>query len=150
MTGRLLLLAACFAGCGSPSYGAPTASTTIDLQETGGFAGPSNGHGVRIVGTTATYSAGATSEQATVTASDVAAIIGALENIGFLDLQADYTTCMTEVSDMPTVTITATVTAGSNTVRHYLGCEGGLFDELAALDQKIFDLSGYTAWSAGR
>lgn len=145
-----MLLVLGLAGCGSPSYGPPTAATTIDLQETGGFAGPSNGHGVRIVGTMATYTAGATTDQATLTTSQVAAIIAALEDVGFLDLQADYTTCMSEISDLPSVTITAMLSAGSNTVRHYLGCKGGLFDRLAALDQQIFDLSGYTAWAMGR
>ncbi|HEY6179796.1 MAG TPA: hypothetical protein VIX73_35325 [Kofleriaceae bacterium] len=150
MTGRTVLLVLCLAGCGSPNYGAPTATTTIDLQESGGFAGPANAHGVRIVGTMATYIAGTTTEMATLTTSDVAAIIRALEDIDFLNLQADYTSCMSEISDLPSVTITAMVTAGSNTVRHYLGCKGGMFDQLAALDQKIFTLSGYTAWASKR
>jgi hypothetical protein len=150
MTGRTLLLALCLVGCGSPNYGTPTATTTIDLQQTGGFAGPANGQGVRIVGTMATYTNRMVTEQATLMASDVAAIIRALEEIDFLNLQADYTSCMSEISDLPSVTITAMLTAGSNTVRHYLGCKGGVFDQLAALDQKIFDLSGYTAWVGKR
>lgn len=47
-------------------------------------------------------------------------------------------------------TITTMLTAGRNTVRHHLGCRGGMFGRLAALDPQIFDLSGYTAWAGMR
>lgn len=146
----VLWVALGLAACGSSHYGAPTSATTIDVQQTGGFAGPSLARGVRIVGTTANYSAGTRTGQATLETADVAAMIGALEDIGFLDLQDDYTTCKEEESDQPTVTISATLPAGSHTVRHYLGCHGGLFDELAALDQKLFSLSGYSTWAVAR
>jgi hypothetical protein len=135
---------------GSSNYGAPTSSTTVDVQETGGFAGPSHGHGFRVVGATATYNMEAVTDEAALATSDVAAMIRALEDAAFLDLQADYTTCMVEITDLPTATITATLSAGSNTVHYYLGCKGGKFDDLAALVQQLFELSGYNAWAAKR
>jgi hypothetical protein len=144
-------LGLCLAACGgSRNYGAPSSSTTIEVEETGGFAGPGHGRGVRVVGTTATYHAEAATEQATLATSGVAALIGALEDADFLDLQADYTTCMSDTADLPTATIAATLSAGRNTVHYYLGCTGGKFDELAALVQRLFELSGYNAWAATR
>jgi hypothetical protein len=130
-------------------YGPPTASTMIELQESGGFAGPANRHGVRIVGTTATYSSGSRSEQVTLETADVAAIIDALEGIDFLDLQDDYTTCEPVVADAESATIAVTVSAGSHTVNHYLGCTGGMFDKLEQLERQIFQLSGYNDWTGG-
>jgi hypothetical protein len=134
-------------GCGtSGGYGEPTDATMIELVESGGFAGPSNSRGVRIEGTTATYHSVQRTGQADLSDDDVAAIIAALEEIEFLELEADYTTCDNPGADFPSATVDVSLDAGEHTVRHYLGCIGGVFDRLAELDQQIFDLSGFTTW----
>lgn len=141
-------VALCFlVGCGAPSYGTPTDTTTIDLAEGGGFSGQFS-RGVRIEGTTATYRSGGTTVRVTIATMDVAEIIHALEKIEFLDLDADYTTCSNPASDDFSATINVVLSAGAHTVSHYLGCSGGVFDDLRWLDEQIYDLSGFTAWRA--
>jgi len=145
-----VLVGCLIAACGSPDYGAPSDTTMITLSQGGGFGGPQVSRGVRITGTAATYMLGATTSQATIASSAVADIIAALQEVGFLDLQADYTTCTPETADAETVTIYAKVSAGSHTLHHYLGCMGGVFDSLSELDRTIYDRSGFNAWLAGR
>ncbi|HMG23070.1 MAG TPA: hypothetical protein VK607_17160 [Kofleriaceae bacterium] len=136
--------------CGSPDYGAPSDATMINLSQGGGFGGPQVSRSVRITGTAATYMFGAATSQETIDSVAVADIIAALQDIGFLDLQAEYTTCTPEISDAETVMIYAKVAAGSHTLRHYLGCMGGVFDSLSELDRTIYERSGFNAWLAGR
>jgi hypothetical protein len=139
-------IALCFlVGCGASNYGAPTDTTTIDLAEDGGFSGQFS-KGVRVEGTAATYRSGGTTDHAMIATMDVAEIIHALEKIEFLDLDADYTACSNPASDDFSATINVALSAGAHTVRHYLGCSGGVFDDLRWLDQRIYDLSGFTAW----
>lgn len=147
MTLRAPLFLCFLIGCAATDYGAPGASTTIDLQQDGGFGGPSNERGVRIVGTAVTYTASARTGQATLDSAAVAKIIDALEEIEFLSLDAEYTICSNAATDMPDVTIDVSLAAGSHHVTHYLGCTGGVFGELKTLDQKIYELSGFTAWA---
>ena len=149
-TGTLVIMACLAVGCSSSSgdYGSATGTTTIDVKQNGGFIAGAT-RGVRIVGTTATYDEGSVTEQATVDTADVAAMIDALEQAKFLDLRGDYTTCSNRATDLPTVTISVKLSAGTNTVDHYLGCSGGTFDVLATLDQHLFELSGFAAWEAG-
>src|SRR5688572_26994291 len=121
-------------GCGETNdYGEPTGSTMIELVESGGFAGPANSRGVRIEGTTATYHSVDRTGQADISEDDIAAIIAALEEIEFLELEADYTACDNPGADFPSATVEVSLAAGEHTVRHYLGCTGGVFDRLAEL-----------------
>jgi hypothetical protein len=145
-------IALCFlVGCGgAPDYGPPTDATTIDVIESGGFAGQADIRGVRIEGTAATYHSGDAAVHATIATAEVAEIIHALETVEFLDLDGDYTTCRHSDSDAFEVTIDVVLSAGAQMVSHYLGCHGGVFDYLRRLDQQIYDLSGFTAWSTPR
>ena len=135
-------------GCSSPDYGPPSGSTTVDLQVVDGFSLPMTNRHVRIEGTTATYSSGARTAHATIETTDVAAIIHELEDVEFLDLQPAYTTCAGEASDASLTTIEVSLSAGRNTVQHYQGCSGGIFDKLDHLAVRISELSGFTAWLA--
>jgi hypothetical protein len=151
-TGTLAMILCGVAGCSSssaPDYGPPSATTTIELAQTGGFVA-SNARGVKIVGTVATYTAADRTDQATIATADVAAMIDALEQVDFLALHGNYTTCANPSTDLPNVTITVALAAGTNSVMHYLGCGGGTFDDLAALDEHIFEDSGFAAWVATR
>lgn len=151
-TGTLAMTLCGVAGCSSsnsPDYGPPSATTAIELVQTGGFAA-GNVRSVKIVGTAATYTAGDRTDQATIAAADVAAMIDALEQVDFLALHGDYTTCANPSTDQANVTITVALAAGTNRVVHYLGCSGGTFDDLAALDAQIFEDSGFVAWVATR
>jgi hypothetical protein len=138
------------AACGSPDYGQPTDSTSIELSQSGGFGGPSNARGVRIVGLNVTYTKGGTSTPRQIERSQVGDILHALEAVDFLDLQSDYTTCTPMTSDAETVTISVMIGVGIHSLRHSLGCMGGVFDQLQDLDRKIYNLSGYDAWAAGQ
>jgi hypothetical protein len=139
-------------GCGSQardSYGTPTDTTMISLEQTGGFVA-NRSLGVQIAGTAASYHQNGTTGQGTVATADVATLVQALEDIQFLSLDSDYTSCKNQATDFPTATIAVTLSAGSNMVRHYLGCKGGTFDDLAALENQIADLSGLSDWVNGR
>ena len=129
-----------------PSYGTPTDATTIHLLVHDGFAGSAYDRELRIEGTAATYRYGANTEQVTISTRAVKEIIHALEEIEFLELDGDYDTCSTPASDGFSAAIEVALPAGPQTVSHYGGCSGGVFDELTRLEQRIFDLSGFTAW----
>jgi hypothetical protein len=148
----VLLCSLAAAGCGSQardSYGTPTDTTMISLEQTGGFIA-NRSLGVAIVGTTASYHQNGMTGQGTVATADLATMIQALEDIQFLSLNSDYTSCKNQATDFPTATIDVTLSSGSNMVRHYLGCKGGTFDELADLENQIADLSGLSDWVNGR
>jgi hypothetical protein len=146
---RFALLGCVLAACSS-SYGPVTSQTDIQLDEDGGFTGPGHGQSVHIVGTAASYESGGRTGGATLATDQVDGIIGALEDVDFLGLAPDFTTCTGAASDAPTATFRASLTAGTNTVHLYLGCNGGTFDELADLRTQIFERSGFTAWVAAR
>ncbi len=140
-----LLLATLLAACASsPDYGAPDAATSIAVDESGGLVGPGGNHtGVHLEGTLATYVSGAMTETAMLTTDQVAAMIHALEDVGFLGLHSSTEVC---AADAPTVAIDAAVAAGTNHVEHSLGCDASLDH----LDQQLFDISGLSAWLASR
>ncbi len=137
-------------GCSSTDYGSPTSATTIGVQEDGGFSTAEHDRGVTVVGTAATYSVGTLASAGTVTTASVTAMIHALEAIDFLDLDGDYTQCPNPAADHPNVTIHVALPAGTKTVLYNANCSSGTFDQLANLDQQIFELSGFTAWSASQ
>lgn len=134
------------AACTTPDYGTATAQTDIRLAKDGGFGGPANANSIRILGTTATFTAAGRNGTAAVTKDDVDAIIGAFEDAGFLDLHGSYTECVGAPTDMPIADMTATLTAGTNTISYYTGCQGGTFDDIQHADKVITDRSGFTAW----
>src|SRR3954464_14844352 len=137
------------AGDVAMDYGQPSDATRISLEGTGGFV-PPRSRGVMIAGTTATFHDNSKVGQATLATADVAAMIDALEAVQFLSLDTDYTLCADKASDMATVTIDVALPAGTHMLRHYLGCEGGIFDDLADLEQQIFAHSGLSDWVNGR
>ncbi|MFT3692098.1 MAG: hypothetical protein QM831_03085 [Kofleriaceae bacterium] len=133
----------------SPDYGPPTSSTAISLTRSGGFAPPgTNEQSVAIVGSNVTFMSSGMTEQATIETADVAAIIDAMQQIDFLDLKGDYSTCATPATDAPDAHFVVTLDAGSNDLSFYTGCSGGVFDDLQKLEQTIFDRSGFSAWVA--
>src|SRR4051794_32514747 len=111
-------------GCTStPDYGPPDDHTAISVDTAGGFAGPNsdNHSGVHVVGTTATYIDGSTTEHATLAIEDVAAMIHALEDVEFIDLAATAPACAV---DAPVLTIEATLAAGTNRIDRDVACGG--------------------------
>ncbi len=144
--GALLYLGLASA-CTSPDYGTPTAATDITAEHVGGFTATPNIDGVHIVGANANYTQSGRTGANTVTAENLKAIIGALEDIKFLDLDPTYDSCNTPASDAPTGHLQATLTAGTNEVHFYTGCNGGMFDKLDRLEATILDKSGYTNWT---
>ncbi len=143
----LALLLAFAAACTSTDYGAPTATTDIRAEHGGGFAPTPNIAGVHIIGSDASFKNGGTTGTGTVSVANLKDIIGALEDIEFLQLDALYQDCTSPASDAPTVELQASLTAGANEVHFYAGCSGGMFDRLSDLEQTILDKSGYTAWN---
>jgi hypothetical protein len=129
-----------------PSYGAPTETTAIHMVQVAGFSPAPSNLEVHIEGTAVMYRHGNTTGRATIAIENVAAIIHALEAVEFLELDASYSTCEQPASDAPAVTIDVALSAGSQMVSHYVGCSGGVFDDLKRLDQQIYELSGFNAW----
>lgn len=148
MRGTMLILLA--AGCGgTPDYGPPTATTQITVSRSGGFAPPgTNTQSAAISGSTVTFTASTLTDTAAISSADVAAIIDAMQAIDFLELKGDYGTCASPATDAPDTRITASLAAGTNDVSFYTGCSGGVFDDLATLQDTVFDRSGFTAWLA--
>ncbi len=141
-------------GCSTTDYGPPTPTTMIEIEQSYGgppvSGEPTIERGVVITGTAAVYTASFTTAEQTIATSDVAAIVHALEHVDFLALDDGYLPCPDGGEDGPGVAIQVALSAGAKSVDYSMACTGGKFDQLATLEQQIFDLSGFTAWLASR
>lgn len=101
------------------------------------------------MGTAAMYTASMFAGEATISSQALADVVDALDDAQFLDLPADFG-CPGPAPDHTTVTIEVSLPEGSNTVVHDKGCVGARFEEIEALEEQIFSLSGFSAWLAAQ
>src|SRR4051794_34205582 len=119
---NLAAIACAVAGCSadSPDYGAPSDTTKIAVREGGGFAPPGDPafpRSVAIAGTTAVLTDDAATGQVELQTADVAAIIDALADLRFLELDTATleASCEPRGADFPLRDIEVELAAGANT-----------------------------------
>jgi len=147
-------VAACGSSESSADYGPPTAETVIRLEIGNGFLVPGSPEillSVEIVGTQASYVENERGEsaQATLEASTVASIIHAFESIDLLEIDSEaFARCPVPPLDAGYNYLHVVLSAGTKDLQHIQGCAGAVFADVDAVENQIFDLSGFKAWYA--
>ena len=139
-------------GCGGTEYGPPNDSTHILIDEVNPTKQPHSR--VQILGLQATFTHSETTiDEKSVTmvldAGHVAGAISALADVDFLATDQPELTCPGGQIEYAFDTVTVDLDPdGSNVLKVRLDCTGGVFTGLAAADQRIFKVTGFTDWVA--